>query len=72
MRSHRSGECYGRNDAFGEQCLGGFARYLEQSGIFPQYTMPRTPSMNDIAERQNRTLQDMVRSMMAESSLHIS
>ena len=27
--------------------------------------------MNDIAERQNRTLQDMVRSMMAESSLHI-
>ena len=72
MRSHRGGECYGRIDAFGEQCLGSFARYLEQSGIVPQYTMPRTPSMNDIAERQNRTLQDMVRSMMAESSLHIS
>ena len=33
--------------------------------------MPDTPSMNVIAERQNRTLQDMVRSMMAESSLHI-
>ena len=28
--------------------------------------------MNDIAERRNRTLQDMVRSMMAESSFHIS
>ena len=27
--------------------------------------------MNGIAERRNRTLQDMVRSMMAESSLHI-
>ena len=27
--------------------------------------------MNGIAERQNRTLQDMGRSMMAESSLHI-
>ena len=34
--------------------------------------MPGTPSMNGIAERQNRTLPDMVRSMMAESSLHIS
>ena len=28
--------------------------------------------MNGIAERRNRTLEDMVRSMMAESSLHIS
>ena len=27
--------------------------------------------MNDIAERRNQTLQDMVRSMMAESLLHI-
>ena len=27
--------------------------------------------MNGIAERWNQTLQDMVRSMMAESSLHI-
>ena len=28
--------------------------------------------MNGIAERRNQTLQDMVRSMIAESSLHIS
>ena len=34
--------------------------------------MPDTPSMNGIAERWNLTLQDMVRSMMAESPLHIS
>ena len=27
--------------------------------------------MNGIAERRNQTLQDMVRSMMTESSLHI-
>ena len=33
--------------------------------------MSDTLSMNDITERGNRTLQDMVRSMMAESSLHI-
>ena len=72
VRSDRGGEFYGRNDAYGEQCPRSFARYLEQSGIVPQYTMPRTPSMNDIAEQRNRTLQDMVRSMMAESSLHTS
>ena len=48
-----------------------FARYLEQLEIVPQYTMPGTPSMTGIAELQNQTLQDMVRSMMDESSLHI-
>ena len=72
MRSDRGGEFYGRNDASDEQCPRSFARYLEQSEIVPQYTMSGTPSMNDIAERRNRTLQDMVRSMMVESSLHIS
>ena len=33
--------------------------------------MSDTLSMNDITEWGNRTLQDMVRSMMVESSLHI-
>ena len=33
--------------------------------------MSNTPSMNHIVERQNRRIQDMVRRMMAESSLHI-
>ena len=28
-------------------------RYLEQSGIVPQYTMPSTLNINGIAERQN-------------------
>ena len=55
MRSDRGGEFYGRNDASGEQCPGSYARYLEQSGIPPQYTMTSTPSMNGIAERRNRT-----------------
>ena len=68
MRSDHGGELYGRNDAFGEQCPESFARYLGQSGIVPQYTMTCTPSMNGIAEWRNQTLQDMVRSMMAESS----
>ena len=72
MRSSHGGDFYRRNDGSGEQCPRSFARYLKQSGIVPQYTMSGTPRMNDIAERRNRTLQDMVRSMMVESSLHIS
>ena len=34
--------------------------------------MAGTPSMNDIAKRQNRTLLDMIRRMMSESSLHMN
>ncbi|RVW79277.1 Retrovirus-related Pol polyprotein from transposon TNT 1-94 [Vitis vinifera] len=46
-----------------------FAKYLMECGIVPQYTMPRTPSQNDVAERRNRTLKDMVRSMINHSTL---
>ena len=38
-------------------------------GIVPQYTMPRTPSQNGVAERRNSTLKDMVRSMISHSTL---
>ena len=39
VRSDRGGEYYGRNDGSGEQCPGPFAKYLEECGIVPQYTM---------------------------------
>ncbi|RVW43228.1 hypothetical protein CK203_089700 [Vitis vinifera] len=42
-----------------EQHSGLFAKYLMKCGIVPQYTMPRTPSQNGVAERQNHTLKDM-------------
>ena len=35
-------------------------------------TPPRTPQLNGVAERRNRTLLDMVRSMMSRVSLPIS
>ena len=69
VRSDRGGEYYGRYDGSGEQRPGPFARYLEECGIVPQYTMPGTPSQNSVAERQNRTLKDMVRSTISHSSL---
>ncbi|RVW93907.1 Retrovirus-related Pol polyprotein from transposon TNT 1-94 [Vitis vinifera] len=67
--SDRGGEYYGRYDESGEQRPGPFAKYLEECGIVPQYTMPGSPSMNGVAERRNRTLKDMVRSMISHSTL---
>ena len=69
VRSDRGGEYYGRYDGSGEQRPGPFAKFLEECGIVPQYTMPGTPSMNGVSERRNRTLKDMVRSMISHSTL---
>ena len=51
---------------------GPFARFLEKCGIRAQYTMPGTPQQNGVSERRNRTLLDMVRSMVNNASLPIS
>ncbi|KAL6339865.1 hypothetical protein AAG906_034953 [Vitis piasezkii] len=59
VKSDRGGEYYGRYDGSGEQRPGPFAKYLEECGIVPQYTMPGSPSMNG----------DMVRSMISHSTL---
>ena len=69
VRSDRGGEYYNRYNSSGEQCLGPFAKFQDECGIVPQYTMPSSPTMNDVAERRNRTLKDMVRSMISHSTL---
>jgi transposase InsO family protein len=69
VKSDRGGEYYGRYDGSGEQRPGPFALFLNECGIVPQYTMPGKPNMNGVAERRNRTLKDMVRSMISHSSL---
>ena len=51
IKSVRSGEYYGRYDGSGEQRPGPFAKFLEECGIVPQYTMPGSPTMNGVAER---------------------
>ncbi|KAL8157842.1 hypothetical protein AgCh_002526 [Apium graveolens] len=61
VRSDRGGQYYGRYNGSGEQCPGPFANFLKECGIVPQYTMPRKPNMNGVAERRNRNLKDMVR-----------
>ena len=72
VRFDRGGEYYGKYDGSGEQRLGPFAKFLEECGIVPQYTMPGSPSMNGVAGRRNRTLKDMVRSVISHSNLPIS
>ena len=42
---------------------GPFAKFLAQ------YTMPGSPDQNGVAERRNRTLLDMVKSMLSSSKL---
>ncbi|RVW71052.1 Retrovirus-related Pol polyprotein from transposon TNT 1-94 [Vitis vinifera] len=51
------------------QASGPFAKFLQEHGIVTQYTMPGSPDQNGVAERRNRTLLDMVRSMLSSSKL---
>ena len=71
VRSDRGGEYYGRHTPYG-QVPGPFARFLQENGIVAQYSTPGEPQQNGVAKRRNRTLMDMVRSMMSYSTLPIS
>jgi len=71
VRSDRGGEYYGRYDESGQH-PGPLAKFLEQRGICAKYTMSGTPQQNGVSERRNRTLMDMVRSMLSNSSLPVS
>ncbi|RVW56871.1 Retrovirus-related Pol polyprotein from transposon TNT 1-94 [Vitis vinifera] len=68
VRSDRGGEYYGRFTESGQH-LSAFTLFLREHGIIANYTMLGTPEQNGVAERQNHTLIDMVRSMMSNSTL---
>ena len=61
-----------RSDRGGEYLSSEFLTYLEENVILSQCTPPRTPQLNGVSERRNRTLLDMVRSMMSFTDLPIS
>ena len=42
-----------------------FGRHLKQHGIVSQLMPPGTPQRNGVSERRNRTLFNVVRSMMS-------
>ena len=48
------------------------SEFLRENGIVAQYSTPGEPQQNGVAERRNRTLMDMVRSMMSYSTLLIN
>ena len=61
-----------RSDRGGEYLSQEFVDHLKQCGIVSQLTPPGTPQWNGVSERRNRTLLDMVRSMMSQTDLPLS
>ena len=61
-----------RTDRGREYLSNLFKAYCDENGIARQLTILYMPQQNGVAERMNRTLLDMVRSMVAQAKLPIS
>ncbi|KAL0454911.1 UNVERIFIED_CONTAM: hypothetical protein Slati_0830300 [Sesamum latifolium] len=61
-----------RSNRGGEYLSCEFIDYFKENGILSQWTPHGTPQLNGVAERRNRTLLDMVRSMMSFTKLPLS
>src|SRR3954468_7438752 len=61
-----------QSDHGGEYLSYEFGLHLKQCGIVSQLTPPGTPQRNGVCERCNRTLLDMVRSMISLTNLPLS
>ena len=59
-------------DQVGEYLSEMFKQFCNEKGIKRQMTIHYFPQQNGVAERQNRTLLDMVWSMMAHANISIS
>ena len=61
-----------QSDCGGKYLSHKFSNHLKGCGIIPQLTPPGTPQRNGVFKRRNRTLLDMVQSMMSQSDLPLS
>src|SRR5215216_4074181 len=61
-----------QSDRGGKYLSYEFGLHLKQCGIVSQLMPPGTPQRNGVSERRNRTLLDMVRSMMSLTDLPLS
>ncbi|CAN1245512.1 Retrovirus-related Pol polyprotein from transposon TNT 1-94 [Linum grandiflorum] len=57
-----------RTDNGGEY-IGPFDAYCKEKGIRHQFTPPKTPQLNGLAERMNKTLMERVRCLLSHSKL---
>ena len=58
-----------RSDNGGEYTAKRFQEYLKAEGVRHEVTVPKTSQQNGVVERLNRTLMEMVRTMLIESNL---
>jgi transposase InsO family protein len=58
-----------RTDSGGEYLSTEFQAFLASKGILHQRSCPSTPQQNGVAERKNRHLLDVVRTLLLESSV---
>nr|GEY42700.1 retrotransposon protein, putative, Ty1-copia subclass [Tanacetum cinerariifolium] len=58
-----------RSDRGGEYMSQEFLDHLKDHGIIAHRTPPYTPQHNGVSKRRNKTLLDMVRSMMSQTTL---
>ncbi|GJW26155.1 zinc finger, CCHC-type containing protein [Tanacetum coccineum] len=66
--STKDGECYGIDDCL-KPLSQEFLDHLKEHGIIAHRAPPYTPQNNGVSERRNRTLLDMVQSMMSQTAL---
>ncbi|KAL0405754.1 UNVERIFIED_CONTAM: hypothetical protein Slati_3889300 [Sesamum latifolium] len=60
------------SDRGGEYLSGEFLDYLKENRILSQWTPPGIPQLNGVSEKRNRTLLDMIRSIMSFTKLPLS
>jgi transposase InsO family protein len=58
-----------RSDRGGEYVNENLTKFFKKEGITPQFTVPYTPQQNGVAERKNRYLVEMARTMLIDSKL---
>ena len=61
--------CILRSDNGGEYSSNAFARFCRDNCIKQEFTVPDTPEQNGVAERFNRTVVEMTRSLLLDSGL---
>ena len=58
-----------RSDSGGEYMSHEFQEFLQQKGILSQRSCPNTPQQNGVAERKNRHLLDVTRTLLLQASV---